>query len=82
MDKETQYVVNELLEHVDNLRKDLTDLVFSYNDLQRRVLKIENPSLAEELEPRINQRNIEVAKLADKYASEFAELQQRIKADL
>lgn len=82
MDKETQYVVNELLEHVDNLRKDFTDLVFSYNDLQRRVLKIENPSLAEELEPRINQRNIEVAKLADKYASEFAELQQRIKADL
>ena len=82
MDKETQYIVNELLEHIDNLRKDFTDLVFSYNDLQRRVLKIENPSLAEELEPRINQRNIEVAKLADKYASEFAELQQRIKADL
>jgi len=82
MDKKTQYVVNELLEHIHNLRKDFTELVFSYNDLQRRVLKIENPSLAEELEPHTNQRNIEVAKLADKYASEFAELQQRINDDL
>ncbi|MFZ5375184.1 MAG: hypothetical protein ACOZBX_06550 [Campylobacterota bacterium] len=82
MDKKTQCVVNELLEHIYNLRKDFTDLVFSYNDLQRRVLKIENPALAEELEPQIHQRNMDVAKTADKYDSEFAELQQRIKDDL
>lgn len=74
MDKETQYVVNELLEHIYNLRKDFTGLVFSYNDLQRRVLKIENPALAEELDSQINKRNIEVA--------ELAELQQSIKYDL
>lgn len=81
MDKKTKYIVNELIEHIYNLRKDLFDLNLSYNRLQERVLKIENPELAEELKPSTRLTDENNAKIADKYMVELLELQRQTNAD-
>ena len=81
MDTKTKYIVNELINHVCNLRKDFMELNFQYNRLQERVLKIENPSLAKEQEAHINMVNRENAKIADKYMAELRHIAQQMNDD-
>lgn len=76
MDKETKYVLNELIMQVYNIRQDLSNLYLSCNYLQERVLKLDNPSIVEQVKGQINMNNDQLAKVTDQSTAALLELQR------